>query len=209
MSRLLIRFWAQLILTPQRLRQLRMAALISAIICVLLLGVGFTQLNRIRADAESYRAAALNPSELPTLPPEEQELLKTIEQVAAQLTSVPNAQAFVISQLSRRAYQHGLSVVGVETSELPGEPAPSSSPSEWRSRLLRFRLSGSSQQVLHWLQSLEGVPLVVKLTGVQITANTGEGKGVSAVVEMEVQLPPSPLTGRVGVGATQGGGIQR
>jgi hypothetical protein len=209
MSRALTRLWAQLILTPQRLRHLQMAALISAITSVLLLGVGLTQLNRIRADAESYRAAALNPPEQPTLPPEEQELIKTIEQIAAQLTSVPNAQAFVISQLSHRATQQGLSVVGVETSEPPGEPAPSGSPTEWKSRLLRFRLSGSSQQMLHWLQSLEGVPLVVKLTGVQITANTGEQKGVSAVVEMEVQLPPSPSTGRAGVWATQGGGIQR
>ncbi len=196
MSRTLTRLWAQLILTPQRLRHLQMAALISAISSVLLLGVGLTQLNRIRADAEAYRAAALNPPEQPILPPEEQELLKTIEQVAAQLTSVPNAQAFVISQLSHRATQHGLTVVGVETSEPPGEPAPSGSPSEWKPRLLRFRLSGSSQQVLHWLQSLESVPLVVKLTGVQITADAGERKGVSAVVEMEVQLPPMQGGGR-------------
>jgi len=196
MSRTLTRLWAQLILTPQRLRHLQMAALISAISSVLLLGVGLTQLNRIRADAEAYRAAALNPPEQPTLPPEEQELLKTIEQVAAQLTSVPNAQAFVISQLSHRATQHALTVIGVETSEPPGESAPSGSPSNWKPRLLRFRLNGSSQQVLHWLQSLESVPLVVKLTGVQITANSGEEKGVSAVVEMEVQLPPMQGGGR-------------
>jgi len=208
MSRTLTRLWAQLILTPQRLRHLQMAALISAISSVLLLGIGLTQLNRIRADAEAYCAAALTPPEQPALPPEEQELLKTIEQIAAQLTSVPNAQAFVISLLSGIAQRQGLSVVGVETSEPPNEPATSSSPSEWKSRLLRFRLNGSSSQVLHWLQSLESVPLVVKLTGVQITADAGEGKGVSAVVEMEVQLPPSPLTGRAGMGATQGGGVR-
>jgi hypothetical protein len=182
-NRFLTRFWAQLALTPQRLRRLQMAAILSAATCVLLVSV-------------------------PALPPEEQELLKTIEQIAAQLTSVPNAQAFVISLLSGIAQRQGLSVVGVETSEPPNEPATSSSPSEWKSRLLRFRLNGSSSQVLHWLQSLESVPLVVKLTGVQITADAGEGKGVSAVVEMEVQLPPSPLTGRAGMGATQGGGVR-
>jgi hypothetical protein len=207
-NRFLTRFWAQLALTPQRLRRLQMAAILSAATCVLLVSVGFMQLSRIRTEAEAYRAAVLNPPDQSTLPPEEQELLKTIEQIAAQLTSVPNAQAFVISLLSGIAQRQGLNVVGVETSEPPNEPATSSSPSEWKSRLLRFRLNGSSSQVLHWLQSLESVPLVVKLTGVQITADAGEGKGVSAVVEMEVQLPPSPLTGRAGMGATQGGGVR-
>jgi hypothetical protein len=99
------------------------------ITCVLLRG------RRIDA-AEPYsgrggglsRRRVLNPPEQPTLPPEEQELLKTIEQIAAQLTSVPNAQAFVISQLSRRAAQQGLSVVGVETAEPPGEASPIGQP---------------------------------------------------------------------------------
>jgi len=40
------------------------------------------------------------------------------------------------------------------------------------------------------LQSLEATPLVIKLTGVQISADPSAGKGVSAVVEMEILLPP-------------------
>jgi hypothetical protein len=207
-NRFLTRFWAQLALTPQWLRRLQMAAILSAATCVLLVSVGFMQLSRIRTEAEAYRAAVLNPPDQSTLPPEEQELLKTIEQIAAQLTSVPNAQAFVISQLSRRAAQQGLSIIGVETAEPPGESSPSGSPSEWKARLLRFRLNGSSQQVLHWLQSLESAPLVVKLTGVQLTADANKRTGVSAVVEMEVQLPPTPSTGQTGVGTTPRGGIR-
>jgi hypothetical protein len=207
-NRFLTRFWAQLALTPQRLRRLQMAAILSAATCVLLVSVGFMQLSRIRTEAEAYRAAVLNPPDQSTLPPEEQELLKTIEQIAAQLTSVPNAQAFVISQLSRRAAQQGLSIIGVETAEPPSESSPSGSPSEWKARLLRFRLNGSSQQVLHWLQSLESAPLVVKLTGVQLTADANKRTGVSAVVEMEVQLPPAPSTGQTGVGTTPRGGIR-
>jgi hypothetical protein len=107
------------------------------------------------------------------------------------LTSVPNAQAFTISQISQRAQQHGLSIAGVETSEPPGGSGAPSDPSGWSTRLLRFRVNGSSQQILRWLQNLETAPLVITLTGVQLTADSGVEKGVSAVVEMEVLLPPA------------------
>lgn len=189
MSRLLTRFWTQLALTPHRLRRLQTVAIGSAAACVLLLGIGFVQLNRIRAEAQSYRALVLAPPTQPELPLEEQVLLEQAQKIAAQLTSVPNAQAFAISQLSQIAQRQGLIVTGVETSEQPSADTVSA-PSEWSTRLLRFRLSGSSQQVLRWLQSLEATPLVIKLTGVQISADPSAGKGVSAVVEMEILLPP-------------------
>ena len=190
MNRLLTRFWAQLALTPHRLQRLQTVAIGSAIACVLLLGVGFSQLNRIRAEAQSYRASVLAPPVQPELPLEEQMLLENVQKIAAQLTSVPNAQAFAISQLTQTAQQQGLIVTGVETSESPNADV-SGVPGEWRTRLLRFRLSGSSSQVLRWLQSLEAIPLVIKVTGVQVSADSSGGRGVSAVVEMELLLPPT------------------
>ena len=162
----------------------------STVFCILVLGVGFLQLGRIRAEAEAFRASVLAPPTEPEMPLEEQSLLEAVQRIAVQLTSVPNAQAFAISQLSQSAQHQGLTVAGVETSEPPGASVNPHPPSEWRARLLRFRLNGSSQQVLRWLQGLEAVPLVIKLTGVQISADTSAGKGVDAVVEMEILLPP-------------------
>lgn len=190
MSRWLTRFWAQLTLTPDRLRRLQIAAIGSAVASVLLLSIGWMRLTRVRAEAEAYRASVLAPPAQPELPLEERMLLETVQKIAAQLTSVPNAQAFAISQLSRVAQQQGLIVTGVETTEQPGAPNTPNSTSDWQTRLLRFRLNGSSSQVLRWLQSLEGMPLVIKLTGVQISADSSASKGVSAVVEMEILLPP-------------------
>jgi hypothetical protein len=191
MSRWVARLWARIALSPRWLQRLQLAAIISAVLCLLLLGVGFSQLNRVRKEAESYRAAVLAPPEQPELAPEEALLLETVQKIAAQLTSVPNAQAFTISQISQRAQQHGLSIAGVETSEPPGGSGAPSDPSGWSTRLLRFRVNGSSQQILRWLQKLETAPLVITLTGVQLTADSGAEKGVSAVVEMEVLLPPA------------------
>ncbi len=209
MSRLLTRFWAYLTLTPHRLRRLQTLALSSATACALLLGIGGTQLNRIRAEADSYRASVLAPSTQPELPLEEQALLGTVQQIAAQLTSTPNAQAFAISRLTQMAQQQGLLVAGVETSDLPGATSGATNASgEWSPRLLRFRLNGSSQQVMRWLQSLEAVPLVTKLTGVQISTDTGEGKGISAVVEMEILLPPNGARAPSPVPPAQGGTSQ-
>ncbi len=191
MNRALTRFWAQLVLAPQRLRQLQRIAIGCAVVSTLLLGIGFVQLNRIRTEADSYRAEALMPAEQNQLPPEKQAVLKEIQQIAATLTSTPNAQAFAISRLSQIAYRQGLTLTGVETADAPNSSGQSTNNSEWHARLLRFRVSGSSQQVLRWLQSLEAVPLVIRLTGVQIAADTNALKGVNAVVEMELLLPPS------------------
>ncbi len=191
MNRALTRFWAQLVLAPQRLRQLQMIAIGCAVASTLLLGVGFVQLNRIRAEADSYRAEALAPAEQDQLPPEQQERLKEIQQIAATLTSTPNAQAFAISRLSQIAQRQGLTLTGVETADAPDSAGQGASNSEWHARLLRFRVSGPSQQVLRWLQSLEAVPLVIKLTGVQISADINARGNVNAVVEMELLLPPS------------------
>ncbi|MEN3000324.1 MAG: hypothetical protein ABDI19_00585 [Armatimonadota bacterium] len=189
MSRALTRFWAHLQMSPQRLKRLQTLAIGSGVACIILLSLGFAQLNRVRAEIESYRAAVLAPTTQSELPLKEQQLIEAVHQIAVQLTSVPNAQAFAISRLSQIAQQQGLLVTGVETSEMPGASPVSSAPGEWQTRLLRFRLSGSSQQVLRWLQSLEAVPLVIKLTGVQLSADSSEGRGVSAVVEMEILLP--------------------
>ncbi|MCS7065409.1 MAG: hypothetical protein NZL85_03930 [Fimbriimonadales bacterium] len=191
MSRFLTRFWAHLTLTPHRLQRLQMAAISSAVACVLLLGIGFTQLNRVRQETESYRAEVLAPPAQPELPIEEQQLLEAVQKIAAQLSSTPNAQAFAISRLSQIAQQQGLTVTGVETSEPPGASSLPNTSGEWNARLLRFRLSGSSQQIVRWLQSLEAVPLVIKPTGVQVSADSGGSKGVSAVIEMEILLPPA------------------
>lgn len=181
----LTRLWAYFATNPQQLHKLRTVALATAGIVGVLCVSALLILNRIHTRIQSYRAQALTPQQTPSLSPEEEILHTQINAIYEQVSQVPNPQAYAISQLNTLAQQHQLSVLSVETSDVP-DAEPTSNG--WLPRLIRFRLSGSSSQLVSWLTQLERVPLVLKTRGVQIGQNTAK-EGVEATVEVEVLLP--------------------
>ncbi len=180
------RLWAHFAVNPTRLNRLRTVALGMAVISGGTSGVSIVLMSRINRQVDTYRAQALAPREVPTLSPEEEALYAELTAIYEGATQSANPQAYAISMLNDLAQREQLSVLAVETGEVPDdEPTPNG----WRARLLRFRLAGSSAQLIRWLVQIERVPLVIKMQGVQMEVRAGT-KGVSATAELEVLLPP-------------------
>ncbi len=179
------RFWAYFATNPQRLHQLRTVALATAGVMGVLSVSGLVILNRVHTRIQTYRAQALAPQEIPSLSPEEEALHSQISAIYEQITQVPNPQAYAIGRLNALAQQYQLNVLSVETSDVP-DAEPTSNG--WLPRLIRFRLAGSSVQLVNWLIQLERVPLILKTRGVQMGQNPAK-EGVEATVEVEVVLP--------------------
>lgn len=181
----LARLWAHFATNPQRLNRLRTVALATAGVVGVLSVSGLVVLNRVHARIRTYQAQALAPQETPSLSPEEEALHAQINAIYERVSQASNPQAYAISQLHTLAHHQQLSVLSVETSDIAdAEPTPNG----WLPRLIRFRLAGSSIQLVNWLMQLERVPLVLKISGVQMGQNTAK-TGVEATVEVEVVLP--------------------
>ncbi|MER3559481.1 MAG: hypothetical protein C4336_08630 [Armatimonadota bacterium] len=147
---------------------------------------GMVTLRRLGEETTALREQVLNPPQQNTLPPDEVAFHQEIAAIAEQVRRALNPQAYAISLLSQSAQQHGLSVMSVESSEVMDAPPVEGG---WKPRNLRFQLQGNTAQTTTWLTQLERVPLIVKLCGIQIRADTTTKGALQVVVEMEVLLP--------------------
>lgn len=182
----LTRLWARLVLNPTALARIKKLAIGLTITATGIWGAGMVTLQRLGEETAALREQVLNPPQQNTLPPDEIAFHQEIVAIAEQVRRAPNPQAYAISLLSQSAQQHGLSVMSVESSEVMDAP-----PIEggWKPRNLRFQLRGNTAQTTAWLTQLERLPLIVKLCGIQISADTATKGALQVVVEMEVLLP--------------------
>lgn len=182
----LTRLWARLVLNPTALARIKKLAIGLTITATGIWGAGMVTLQRLGEETAALREQVLNPPQQNTLPPDEIAFHQEIVAIAEQVRRAPNPQAYAISLLSQSAQQHGLSVMSVESSEVMDAP-----PIEggWKPRNLRLQLRGNTAQTTAWLTQLERLPLIVKLRGIQISADTATKGALQVVVEMEVLLP--------------------